>query len=185
LFLGYHAKFGTEKSTFDHTYSGASINKVEINGTAVSEFLFNAYVAGEFNVPVIMVAGEAKLIVDDVKPDAPWVETVALKQSLSRVSARSPSMKQIEKELRDAATRAAASHSQGKPKLLTAKKPTNIKITFQNSRFADVAESLPEVKRESGLEIEYVANDILEAQKIFELLTYAGAGITSLLESQR
>ena len=62
LFLGYHAKFGTAKSTFDHTYSGASINRVEVNGIVVSEFLLNAYVAGESGVPVVMVAGEAKLL---------------------------------------------------------------------------------------------------------------------------
>jgi len=39
VFLGYHAKFGTAKSTFDHTYSSMSINRVEVNGVAASEFL--------------------------------------------------------------------------------------------------------------------------------------------------
>ena len=97
LFLGYHAKFGTAKSTFDHTYSGGSINKLEVNGTEVSEFLLNAYTAGEYNVPAILVAGEAQLLKDDVKRYAPWAKTVALKQSLSRVSAKSPSMKKSKK----------------------------------------------------------------------------------------
>jgi D-amino peptidase len=53
VFLGYHSKFGTAKSSFDHTYSGASINKVEVNKVAVSEFLLNAYAAGDFDVPVV------------------------------------------------------------------------------------------------------------------------------------
>jgi D-amino peptidase len=95
LFLGYHAKFGTEKSTFDHTYSGKSINKVEVNGPAASEFLLNAYVLGEIAIPVILVAGEAQLLKEDVELHAPWVETVALKQSLSRLSARSASLERL------------------------------------------------------------------------------------------
>ena len=87
MFLGYHAKFGTAKSTFDHTYSGRSFRRLEINGVEVSEFLLNAYAAGDLNVPVIFVAGEAQLLEDDVKRYTPWAETVALKHSLSRVSA--------------------------------------------------------------------------------------------------
>jgi D-amino peptidase len=36
IFLGYHAKAGTDRATFDHTYSGASIDSLEINGVEVS-----------------------------------------------------------------------------------------------------------------------------------------------------
>lgn len=83
LFLGYHAKYGTAKATFDHTFMGASINKVKVNSVEVSEFLLNAYAAGGFEVPVVLVAGDAQLLADDVKKQAPWVETIALKHSLS------------------------------------------------------------------------------------------------------
>jgi len=79
LFLGYHAKFGTPRSTFDHTYSGRTINKLEVNGVEVSEFLLNAYTVGELGVPAVLVAGDAQLLKDDVKKYTPWVETVALK----------------------------------------------------------------------------------------------------------
>ena len=181
LFLGYHAKFGTAKSTFDHTYSGASINRVEVNGIVVSEFLLNAYVAGESSVPVVMVAGEAQLLEDDVKKYAPWAETVALKCSLSRVSAKSPSMVRIEKELREAVRRTAANFKQGKAKPLVTKKPVKMRITFLTSHFADIAELLPTVKRIDGLTVEYSADNMSEAYKIFELLVLAASAMTSLL----
>jgi len=133
-FLGYHAKFGTAKFPFDHTYSGGSIRKVEVNGVEVSEFLLNAYVAGELGVPIIMVAGEAQLIRDDVRKFAPWAKAVALKDSLSRVSAKSPSMTKIEKALREAAKRTASNFKPtAKDKLLIAKKPVNMRVTFQVS----------------------------------------------------
>jgi D-amino peptidase len=181
LFLGYHAKFGTAKSTFDHTYSGAAINKLEVNGTEVSEFLLNAYAAGEQNVPVILVAGEAQLIKDDVKRCAPWAKTVALKHSLSRMSARSPSMTRIEKELKQAVRNAVIIFKQKKTKPLTTQKPVKIGVTFNASHFADIAELLPNSKRTSGLKVEYTAKNMTEAYKTFELLAIASGGISALL----
>jgi D-amino peptidase len=181
LFLGYHAKFGTAKSTWDHTYSGGTINRVEVNGIAASEFLLNTYVAGELNVPVILVAGEAQLLLDDVKQYAPWAETVVLKRSFSRVAARSFSMRRIEKELKEAVNRAVATFKEDNVKPLIANKPAKIGITFNASQYADAAELLPTVKRTNGLNVEYTAGNIIEAYKIFELLVLAANGVSAVL----
>jgi len=181
LFLGYHAKFGTMRSTFDHTYFGGVVNKFTVNSVVVSEFLMNAYVAGELGVPVIMVAGEAQLLKDDVAKYAPWAQCVALKESLSRVSARSPGMARIEKELRHAVKRAAIDSKQRKTKLLVAKKPVKLGITFLSSQFADAAELLPIVNRTDGLNIEYAASNMVEGYKTFELLMLASVGVTSIM----
>ncbi|MDH5266261.1 MAG: M55 family metallopeptidase [Candidatus Bathyarchaeota archaeon] len=185
LFLGYHAKFGTAKSTFDHTYSGGSINRVRVNGVEASEFLLNTYAAGDLNVPVILVAGEAHLLKDDVNRYAPWAETVALKHSLSRVSAKSSSMVKIEKELREAVRKAVANSRQNEVKPLIVKKPVKMEITFIASHFADVADFLTTVKRIDGLNVEYAASNMIEAYKIFELLVLAASGISTLLEKRR
>ena len=183
LFLGYHAKFGTPKSSFDHTYSGGSINKVQVNGIVTSEFLLNAYVAGELKVPVVLVAGEAQLLQDDVKQYAPWAENVVLKHSLSRVSARSSSMVKIEKELRKAVRKAVRSKDDAK--LLLAEKPVKMRITFLTSHFADVAELLPIVKRIDGLNVEYTARNMIQAYNTFEHLVLAASGMSAHLESLR
>lgn len=183
LFLGYHAKFGTPKSSFDHTYSGGSINKVQVNGIVTSEFLLNAYVAGELKVPVVLVAGEAQLLQDDVKQYAPWAENVVLKHSLSRVSARSSSMVKIEKELRKAVRKAVRSKDDAK--LLLAEKPVKMRITFLASHFADVAELLPIVKRIDGLNVEYTARNMIQAYNTFEHLVLAASGMSAHLESLR
>jgi D-amino peptidase len=185
MFLGYHAKFGTAKSTFDHTYSGASINRVEVNGIAASEFLLNAYVAGELGVPVALVAGEAQLLEDDVKKTAPWAETVALKTSMSRLSAKSASMLSIEKELRRAVRKAVAAQKKDKAGLLVAKKPVRMAINFLASQFADAAELLTSIKRIDGLRVEYTAKSMADAYKTLELLTLASSGMQALMESLR
>ena len=185
LFLGYHAKFGTAKSSFDHTYSGAAINKLEINGVAVSEFLLNSYAAGELKVPVALVAGEAQLLLDDVKKFAPWVETVPLKRSLGRVSAESPSMVVIERNLRKSVKKAVSNFRKGLAKPLKTRKPVKVKLTFLVSQFADTAELLPSVRRVDGLTVEYDARDVLEAYKTFELLVLAASGVSSHLNELR
>jgi len=185
LFLGYHAKFGTAKSTFDHTYSGGTINKVEINGVTASEFLLNAYVAGEFQVPVIAVAGEAQLIKDDVKRHAPWIETVELKQSLSRLSAKSPSMTTIEKELRGAVKNAVDKFRHGKAQTLVVRAPVKTRVTFLTSLYADGAELLPIVKRLDALRVEYTSGSMIEAYKTFEFLAIASMGLFRMLEELR
>lgn len=177
LFLGYHSKFGTAQSTFDHTYSGRTIRSLQINGIPVSEFLLNAYAAGDFNVPVILVAGDAQLLEDDVKQYAPWAEPVALKHSLSRTSARSYSMTKIEGELREAVKRAVKQFRENAVEPLKAKNPVNIKIVFQSSLFADIAELLPTIHRLDGLTVEYSASTLTEAYNIFQLLVLAAAGV--------
>jgi len=185
VFLGYHAKYGTAKSTFDHTYSGAHINRLEINGVAVSEFLLNGYALGEMNVPVMMVAGEARLLEEDVKKHGAIIATVALKSSFGRVSAVSPSMLRIEKELRNAVRKATVSFKRGAVKPLIVKKPVRVRVTFIASQFADVAELLENVKRLDGLSVEYTAGTLTKAYKTFELLVLAAAGVSASIESAR
>jgi len=185
MFLGYHAKFGTAKSTFDHTYSGASISKVEVNAIAASEFLLNGYVAGEFRVPLALVAGEAQLLKDDVERYSPWARTVALKHSLSRFSAKSESMPTIEKELRANVKKAVANFRKGKTKLLIAKKPVRMGVTFQSTSFADVASLLPSVSRVDGLKVEFSAGNMIDAYKTFELLVIAASGMSAIIETLR
>ncbi|UCG01892.1 MAG: M55 family metallopeptidase [Candidatus Heimdallarchaeota archaeon] len=182
IFLGYHSKFGTAKSTFDHTYSSRSIHKFVINGVPVSEFLLNSYAAGFYNVPVILVAGDAQLLKDDVEQHTPWVETVVFKQSLSRVSAKSPSMIKIEADLREAITKAVVNFKENKVQPLKTEEPVKASISFIVSHFADVAELLPIVERTDGLTVEYPANNIIEAYKIFQVLVYAASGVAGLLE---
>ncbi len=182
-FLGYHAKAGTRESIMAHTYDGATIQKVQVNGVEASEFLLNAYVAGELNVPVILVAGEAKLLEDDVKQHASWIETVALKHSLSSVAATSSSFLKIERELRESTKKAAANFKQNRTLPLELKKPVTVGITFKSNFQADTAELLPIINRVDGLSIEYQAKNMVDAYKIFELLVIAATGTGAIISN--
>ena len=182
LFLGYHAKYGTARSTFDHTYSGRSVRKVEINGIEASEFLLNAYTLGEMEIPVVLVAGDAVLLRDDVEQHTPWVEAVTLKDSLSRIAARSASMVKLERELKEGVKKAIANFKQNRVTPLLVKKPVKTVITFHATHQADAAELLSMVSRTGGLTVEYTSDSMIEAYKTLQLLVLASAGTASLLE---
>ncbi len=182
LFLGYHAKFGTARSTFDHTYSGGTIHQVLVNGVPVSEFLLNAYTAGEYDIPVILVAGDERLLIDDVEPFAPWAERVSFKHSFSRLSAISPSMQLIKEKLQQGTRNAIKNFHNHEVKALVVDKPIKMTITFQSSHLADIAEFLPNSIRLDGLTIEYMAESMVEAYKTFQLLVSAAQGAKAMLE---
>lgn len=178
MFLGYHAKFGTAKSTFDHTYSGGSIHKVVVNGVECSEYLLNGYVAGEYGVPTGLVAGDKQLIEDDVTPRSSWVETVALKQSLSRLAARSPSMIKIEQELRKAVNKMVIKLSEKQLKPLVTEKPVNVELTLRDSSQADGVALLPFIERIDGLRVKYISKDMIEAYNSFQAIVSIAAAIS-------
>jgi len=176
IFLGYHAKAGTSRATFDHTYSGSTIDKVIINDIEVSEFLMNAMLLGEWNIPVGVLGGDEALR-EDTKL-TPWIEFVPFKRASGRYSSISPSLKKIEEELRGAIQRAVNKPKRGELRPLKTEYPIKVRVRFLNSAYAEVAELLPFVERTSGKEIQYVAKSMEEAYKIFEALVFAAAGVS-------
>ncbi|ASJ09555.1 peptide transporter [Thermococcus siculi] len=181
LFLGYHAKAGSAGATFDHTYSGASVDRLEINGVEVSEFLLNAYLLGSWGIPVILVGGDRRLIETDVKKHAPWVVGVPFKESVSRYAAKSPGMGRIRSMLEAGVREAVERLERGDAKPLVTDEPVHVRIRFLSSSFADTAELLPFVERIDGKTVEFNAETVEDAYRIFELLILAAAGVNAIV----
>ncbi|MEM1508455.1 MAG: M55 family metallopeptidase [Thermofilaceae archaeon] len=177
LFLGYHAKAGTQEATFDHTYSGRVIRSVSINGVEASEFLLNAYVAGHYGKPVILVAGDEALLESDVNRYAPWVVKVPLKKSLGRYSARSPSLEKTVAMLKNGAAEAVQKFKAGETKKLVVNEPVELRITFCSTAYADVACLTPGVRRLLPLVVKYTAKNIIEAYGLMELWVLASIAL--------
>lgn len=181
IFLGYHAKAGTGHATFDHTYSSAALDRLEINGMEVSETLLNAYLLGEWEVPVAMVAGDRALIEGDVKERLPWAVGVVLKESFGRYSAISPGMGGIKEILREGTLEALKRLEEGTLELLRAEPPVEVRLRFLNSAFAETAELLPQVERVDGKTVVFEAQNVEEAYRLVELLVFASAGVSSIV----
>lgn len=82
IFIGYHAKSGTPNATLKHTYSGR-IFDLKINSISMPEAGWNALIAGYYDVPLIMTAGD-KALCEQVNSLMPSVATVAVKEGIGQ-----------------------------------------------------------------------------------------------------
>ncbi|MFC2166475.1 M55 family metallopeptidase [Acidobacteriota bacterium] len=57
LFIGYHAKAGTEEGVLAHTSSGNVID-LSVNNVSLPEAGYNALIAGLHDVPIVFLAGD-------------------------------------------------------------------------------------------------------------------------------
>lgn len=60
LFLGWHARAGSEAHPLAHTISG-KIAHITINGTLASELHINSYLAAYIGVPVTFISGDSEV----------------------------------------------------------------------------------------------------------------------------
>lgn len=176
ILLGYHNAFGTPQAIFDHTYSGRVFRSVKINGVDVAEFDFNTYLLGEFNVPVILVAGDASLE-ERAKKLTPWAPFIPFKSSLSRYSAINFPLNEILISLNKGLNEAIKKLEEREPKPVTPKKPIIFELTLNSTGYADLVELIPGAQRTDGTTVVFKLESMVEAFKILEISTLLGAGL--------
>jgi len=159
IFLGYHPMEGTPNANLSHTIWGTKIFELKINGMPVSEAIFNAAVAGHFNVPIIMVAGDQNVTKEAVQTFGP-VETVMTKESLGWLAAKARHPKLICQEIKEKSKKAVQRLMELKPYVI--KPPFRMELTFKNIFDAEAFSYLPWVKRLSGKTILIETPSILD-----------------------
>lgn len=177
MFLGYHAKPGTPNSTFDHTINSSVVRTLRYNGVESSEFYMNAATLGEQGVPVVLVAGDASLLKDDVLRYTPWAARVPLKESLGRYASISPSMPECLELIRAGVREAITNFEKGIVELLKLRTPVETEIQFTNSDCSYVASLLPGSKRIGGWGVTFTAQTMEEAYRTTQLLVFAATGV--------
>ena len=165
LFIGYHARAGTRNAILDHTYAD-HIHEVRLNGKPVGELGINAAFAGVHGVPVALVSGDAALAAEakDLLGDA--VETVVVKQAVSRHAAQSV-----------APTVACRMISEGVPAALKRRlrpfvlpAPITVEVDFALTIHADMAELCPGAVRQSGRTVAFTHEDYREVFRAWRAL---------------
>jgi D-amino peptidase len=86
LFIGYHARAGSQNAVLAHTWSASKIANVWLNGILVGEYGLNAAVAGHFGVPVLMISGDQTACAEAVELLGP-LETAVVKNASGYFSA--------------------------------------------------------------------------------------------------
>jgi len=142
--IGFHAMAGTKGAFLDHT-QGPKWYNYYLNGIRVGEIGQCAAIAGYYEVPVVLVTGDAAAVREAKELLGNEIETVIVKYALSRFYARSIHPKRARELIRRAAKRALAKTHLIKPFKL--KTPIEVKVEWTTTDVADELERHPGVKR--------------------------------------
>lgn len=88
LFVGQHARAGSQRGVLSHTVSSTRWYNLRFNGALVGEVGINAALCGTWNCPVALVTGDDVVCDEARELLGPGLRTVAVKQGLGRYSAR-------------------------------------------------------------------------------------------------
>ena len=107
VFIGYHAAAGTADGLLAHSFSGAALRSIRLNGEVASEGYFNAALAGSFGKSVLLVSGDQHALID-ARRYAPEAVHVATKTAFGFKSQMSLPPAQARRALRAGAADAFA-----------------------------------------------------------------------------
>lgn len=160
--VGYHAGAGEVASSMDHTYSGASVQNVYINGQLMNEGTINSAYAGIVHkVPVGLIIGDSGLE-RQMKGEGmmPWPEFVCTKQSLSRFSAVYKPKKLLKEETIAAVKKALDENEH--PQLYTLQAPYHCRMDLTNAAKCDQVQQMPGIHRTAGRTVEFESTSFTE-----------------------
>lgn len=178
LYIGYHAGMGARAAILDHTYSGAVVGQVRINGRVLNETGLNALVAGHYGTPVALVTGDDACC-REAKEQLGDVETVAVKWGITRYSAKSLHPTEAQRQIREAAARAVKNLSRFKPFTLPA--PLKLEVQFLNSGNADNVAEMPGAVRVDPLTVAFTGNSVMDMfRALMSMLDLANAAVQNV-----
>lgn len=164
---GYHARAG-QKGVMSHAMVFA-VRSMWINETEIGELGFNAYVAGHFGVPVLLVAGD-DCACREAEALLPNVVTAAVKESLTRSAVKTLHPKKAQQLLKEKTKEAIQNRGNIEP-LVPPESPL-LRIEFTNYGEAELAAMMPGCEIEEGTTVvRFQAKDILEAYRAMLVMT--------------
>jgi len=175
LFVGYHAGAGTRGGILDHTYYGLVVARCRVGGRDWNEAAINAAVCGTFGVPVALLTGDATACAQ-ARELLPGIDTVVVKEAVSRYAARGMSPVLARERIREGARRAVERAKRGELSPFRPEPPLRLEVDFVNAAGADAAELLPGTIRSGGTSTTYDAPDAQTMLKVLRAWTILAAG---------
>lgn len=171
LFIGYHARAGTQHAVLDHTYADR-IHDVRLNGRPVGELGLNAALAGCYGVPVALVSGDSALAAEAKDLLGADVTAVIVKEAVSRHAAKSLAPAAARQRIKQETAKALRRRAQ--PFVIPP--PITLEVDFQFTVQADMAVVCPGATRTGGRTVAVTHQDYREVFRAWRaLLNLSGA----------
>jgi D-amino peptidase len=168
VFIGYHASEYTVEAVRSHTFSSARLLYVTLNGQHVSEGIFNAAIAGHFDVPVAFVSGD-RAAVEEIQRTLPGVEGVIVKEGLGYHSALSLTPARGQHLIQEGVGRALARVGAMQPYRI--RTPIELEVGFKLTLDAEQASYIPGLARVDAHGVRGTFPDIVTISKLMRVLT--------------
>ena len=170
MFVGYHARSGTQNAVLDHTWSTTRIADLYLNGIVVGEIGLNAALCSHYGAPVLMISGDQSACAEAVNLLGP-LETAIVKHATGRTAAECLPPQRTFGRIYDAAQTGVQRLVSGSaPPLWIVTAPVTVAIEFKRSDQADGAALLPGAVRTSGRRVEVTVPDMPAAYRAFRAL---------------
>ena len=161
MFIGYHAR-ASMLGVMSHSMI-FGVRNMYINDVAIGEMGFNAYVAGYYGVPVLLVAGDDRAALE-AEQLIPNVTTAIVKETITRSAVKSLTPAKAGELLKEKTLAALKKKDLVKP-LIPPDNPL-LRIEFANYGQAEWAHLMPGTEIEENTTIvRFQAKDILEAYR--------------------
>ena len=145
IFVGYHARQGSQNAVLDHTWSSTCVANVWLNDKLAGEYSLNGALAGYYGAPVLMATGD-QTACGQMTEQFGALETAVVKQGTGRYAAQCLSAT-ITQQMIEACAKRAVEKLVRKGALAPFRLEAPIKVTveLQGSDMADRAMLLPGV----------------------------------------
>jgi D-amino peptidase len=165
IFIGGHARTGTRYAVREHSFGHDYLN-IWVNDILVNEFIFDAMVAGHFDVPVVLATGD-EAFTEQMKEFIPNIETVTVMQGVGQGAITihpSKSRSLIEEKTSKALKRL----SSFKPVQLMS--PYTLKIEFAHVHYAEIVSWIHGVELENDRTVLFTTEDFLQIPLLLEVI---------------
>lgn len=165
IYIGYHSAGGANTNPLAHT-NNTGYEYVKLNGSFLSEFLINSYIATSLNVPIIFLSGDLG-ICEEAKKVAEGVITVPVKEGVgdSTINIHPQlALELIKKGVEEGLNK--------KIKGANIKLPREFKIDVKYHHNTNALEKLayPNIKQTGNKSIAYITNDYMEMVRALRFL---------------
>jgi D-amino peptidase len=164
FFVSYHGSMSSAASVLSHTYNPRAISDVWLNDQVAGESGINALVALAHGVPVVLITGD-RTTAEEVAPFCPGIESVVVKESVTRFSAAGLHPERARELIREGARRAVARLDSFAPPAITL--PATLRVRFYNGDLAELATWLRGVDRVDEKTVQMVDDDPLRLFRTF------------------
>ena len=175
IFTGYHSSTDNKEGVRAHTFSSSRLTPGKVNGNTMTEGSWNAAIAGEFGVPVIMVAGD-DAAVKEVKSLIGNAEGAVVKESISFHSAKSLHPEAAYDLIAEKTAFSVKNIKKYKPYKIRG--PVTVSVSFKHYQPSQVLAYLDMFKRTDSHTIEFKAKNMIEASHIMRVVMDYKGGST-------